>query len=157
MRLPLASDAEIRADLQRNQAFVQDVLGDYRLASFAYPFGDVDVWKKAEIGRHFSISREIWPGVNHGMVDFQQLKAIPLDRRSFDHASAAQALDKAQATNGWVIFFTHDVSDDPSPYGCTPDDLARLLDETLAPGIEVLPVKNAAAKVRFGQQTGPAH
>jgi len=145
------------ADLQRNQAFVQAVLGDYRLASFAYPFGHVDVWKKAEIGRHFSVSRGIWPGVNHGLVDFQQLKAIPLERRSFDHASAARALDKAQATNGWVIFFTHDVSDDSSPYGCTPDDLGRLLDETLARGIEVLPVKNAAAKVRFGQQPGPAH
>ena len=83
------------------------------------------------------------------MIDFQQLSAIPLERRSFDFSYAQEALRRAKDHNGWVIFFTHDVSDDPSPYGTTPSELAMLVDEALANQIEVLPVKSAAGKTRF--------
>ena len=31
-----------------------------------------------------------------------------------------RVFDEAVATNGWLIFYTHDVADTPSPWGCTP-------------------------------------
>jgi hypothetical protein len=48
-----------------------------------------------------------------------------------------------------VIFFTHDVSDEPSPYGCRPGELAGVLQAVIDRGIEILPIKNAAGKMRF--------
>ena len=152
LRLPFTQDVEIIADLARNRDFINDVLDDYRMSTFAYPFGHVDVWKKALIGKEFPVSRGIFPGVNRGRVDFQQLKAIPMERRSFGEEAGLRALDEAVATNGWVVFFVHDVSDDPSPYGCTADTLARMVDAALSRGMAALPVREAAEQVRFGQR-----
>ena len=76
IRLPTASLAEITDDLLRNQEFVQQILGDYTMCSFAYPDGDVSIATKALVGRWFPICRGIWGGVNHRRIDFMQLKAV---------------------------------------------------------------------------------
>jgi len=47
------------------------------------------------------------------------------------------------AERGWLIFSTHDVSDSPTPYGCTPEMFTRVLDWSLASGAIVLPVAEA--------------
>jgi peptidoglycan/xylan/chitin deacetylase (PgdA/CDA1 family) len=148
IRLPSASYTEITDDLLRNQEFVHRVLGDYTMCSFAYPDGDVSITTKALLGRWFPICRGIWGGVNHRRIDFMQLKAVSLER-SFDRAHVEKILDDAKAINGWVIFFTHDISDNPSPYGCRPGQLAGVLQSVMDRGIEILPVKNAAGKMRF--------
>jgi peptidoglycan/xylan/chitin deacetylase (PgdA/CDA1 family) len=149
MRLPGARPEAIDADLTRNADFVRSVLGEYVMSSFAYPNGQVSISTKAQIAARFPIARGIRAGVNEGVIDFQQLRAIPLERRSFDFASAKEAFRRAKARNGWLIFFTHDVSDEPSPYGTTPSELARLVDTAMEEQVEVLPVKSAAGKARF--------
>jgi hypothetical protein len=53
---------------------------------------------------------------------------------------------------GWVILFTHDVAEHPSPFGCTPDMLTRSLEMLTAAEIEVLPVKHAMACAVFGEE-----
>ena len=144
IRLPTSTDEEILDDLDRSRDFIGEALGGYQARSFAYPFGDVTVWKKHLVARRFEVSRGIFPGVNQRLIDLRQLKSIPLERRSFEMEAALTALDVAASSNGWVTFFSHDVSDDPSPYGCTPDELGRLVDAALDRGIRVLPVKDAA-------------
>ena len=52
---------------------------------------------------------------------------------------------------GWLILFTHDVSEQPSPYGCTPAMLAEALARIVDAGIEILPVKHAMAEVGFSE------
>lgn len=148
IRLPSASHSEIADDLLRNQEFVQQILGDYTMCSFAYPDGDASIATKALVGRWFPICRGIWDGVNHRRIDFMQLKAVSLER-SFDRAHVERVLDEAKGTNGWVIFFTHDISEKPSPYGCLPGQLAGILQAVIDRGIEILPIKNAAGKMRF--------
>ncbi len=148
IRLPNATFAEITDDLLRNQEFVQEVLGDYAMSSFAYPDGDVNITTKALLGHWYPLCRGIWGGVNQRRIDFMQLKAVSLER-SFDQAYVERVLDDAKAGNGWVIFFTHDVSDNPSPYGCQPGRLADVIEAVIDRGIEILPIKNAAGKIRF--------
>ncbi len=148
LALPYTKARDLDDDLARNAEFVRSTLDNYEMSSFAYPFGFVSIPKKAYIGRRFPIARGIWPGVNETAIDFRQLKAISLDP-SLKFDAVTKALDRAQASNGWVIFFTHDVSVVPSHHGVTPPELERILDEVLARRIDVLPMKNAAAKVRF--------
>src|SRR4029077_14628151 len=68
----------------------------------------------------FETCRSIVPGVNSGSVDLQFLHAVPLIERQMDRDGIERAFDEAQATNGWLIFYGHDVTDRPSPYGCSP-------------------------------------
>ncbi|HEY4032082.1 MAG TPA: polysaccharide deacetylase family protein [Caulobacteraceae bacterium] len=149
LRLPDTSAREIQADLERNAAFIADVLPDHRLSSFAYPYGDLDLGKKALLGRRFPICRGIWPGINAGRMDFAQLKAVPLERRSLANLDVEAWLDRVQAERGWLIFFTHDVSDDPSDYGCSRQAFEAAADAVARRGIRVLPVKNAVGLARF--------
>jgi len=149
LRLPATPAAEIEADLQRNAGFVAEVLPDHRLSSFAYPYGDLDLGRKTLIARHFPVCRGIWPGINAGRMDFAQLKAIPLERRSHADLDVEAWLDRAEAMRGWLIFFTHDVSDDPSDYGCFRDAFEAAADAVARRGMRVLPVKNAVGLARF--------
>ena len=61
------------------------------------------------------------------------------------------AVARAAAAPGWVIFFTHDVSEAPSPFGCTPAMLAYALERLAIEGIDVIPVRQAMARVVFGE------
>ena len=149
LRLPETGAADIQADLDRNAEFIAEVLPDQRLSSFAYPYGDLDLGKKALIAKRFPVCRGIWPGINAGRMDFAQLKAVPLERRSLDGLDIEAWLDQAEKARGWLIFFTHDVSDDPSPYGCDRKRFEAVADAVARRGLRVLPLKNAAGLARF--------
>jgi len=52
------------------------------------------------------------------LVDLGRLRAVQL----YDHAISVERLDAlikmAVAESAWLIFYTHDVDDTPSRYGC---------------------------------------
>ena len=52
----------------------------------------------------------------------------------------------AERRKAWVVLYTHDMADTPSPYGCTPAALARLADEAVARGFEVVTVAEGARR-----------
>jgi hypothetical protein len=57
---------------------------------------------------------------------------------------------KAKANNAWIVIYTHDVDDKPSPWGCTPRLFHSVVGQLVEHGIEILPLKNALARVVFG-------
>jgi hypothetical protein len=82
------------------------------------------------------------PGLNVGPTDLVQLRAYPLfgagalDRIHGD-------LKRAARKKAWIIAFTHDVSDAPSPWGTRADDLDALLRLAHKRGFVILPVSAA--------------
>lgn len=125
--LPHLDPAGIRSEALRNRDRLREILPDLRIENFAYPFGYASVPAKRVLREHYATSRSIAPGINRGRVDSQFLLANPLIDGRMDSARVAKLLDAAAARNGWLIFYGHDVAEDPSPYGCSP----RLLDEIL--------------------------
>ncbi|HTK33953.1 MAG TPA: polysaccharide deacetylase family protein [Caulobacteraceae bacterium] len=133
-------------DLDRNSIFLREALGpDAGTFSFAYPYGQLCARTKRLMAGRYPSSRGIHPGVNGAVTDLAQLKAIPLERRSWRAATVQRWIEAAKVQKGWLVFFSHDVSDDPSPYGCTPAMLEHALASARAAGFDVLPVKEALA------------
>lgn len=147
---PAEGPARLRASVAENARYFQERLGDVRPVSFAYPFGDVNFAIKAAAASLFPIARGVRRGINSKRMDFSELRANPLDKRWEASTDIAALVEAARAANGWLIFFTHDVQKNPTPEGCDPDRLARTLDAVLEAGFEVLPVKSAAARAKFG-------
>jgi peptidoglycan/xylan/chitin deacetylase (PgdA/CDA1 family) len=143
------ASAALEQDADRNQAFIRDRLGDYPLSSFAYPYGDVSPRTKLLFSRRFPTSRGIQRGVNAGWIDLAQLKAIGLEHKAWNPAAIERAVDEAVRRNGWIIFFTHDVSETPSPFGATPEMLDHALASVRKAGVDFLPVKHALARAVF--------
>jgi peptidoglycan/xylan/chitin deacetylase (PgdA/CDA1 family) len=135
-------DAEtLNAEIARNQEYLRSLDASIRIENFAYPFGYGSFVRKRQLKTVFKSCRSIVPGVNSGTVDLQFLRATPLIDRRIGHDGIERAFDEAQTDNGWLIFYTHDVADEPSPYGCSP----ALLNEALeAASRRKIPVLNMA-------------
>ena len=147
---PEVATADLLADAERNAAFLAERLGDGGVSSYAYPYGEASPRSKAVMASRFATARGIGKGVNAGVIDLAELKAIPLEVRRWRPDEIDAAIAKAKALRGWLIFFTHDISDAPAPFGATPDMLVHLLDRLTAEGVEILPVKHAMARAVFG-------
>jgi peptidoglycan/xylan/chitin deacetylase (PgdA/CDA1 family) len=135
----------LNAEIDRNQQYLRSLDPSIRVENFAYPFGYGSFVRKRQLKTVFKSCRSIVPGVNSGTVDLQFLRAMPLIDRRIDREGIARALDEARTRNGWLIFYTHDVADAPSPYGCSP----ALLNEALeAASRRKIPVLNMAEALR---------
>jgi peptidoglycan/xylan/chitin deacetylase (PgdA/CDA1 family) len=122
-------DAEtLRAEIEHNQQYLRSLDSSIRIENFAYPFGYGSFVRKRQLKGVFKSCRSIVPGVNSGDVDLQFLRAMPLIDRRIDRDGIERAFDEAETANGWLIFYTHDVADEPSPYGCSPSLLNHALE-----------------------------
>jgi peptidoglycan/xylan/chitin deacetylase (PgdA/CDA1 family) len=137
--------ATLSAEIERNQQYLRSLAPSIRIENFAYPFGYGSFVRKRQLKTVFKSCRSIVPGVNSGTVDLQFLRAMPLIDRRVDRDGIERAFDQAQIANGWLIFYSHDVADQPSPYGCSP----ALLNEALeAASRRKIPVLNMAEALR---------
>jgi peptidoglycan/xylan/chitin deacetylase (PgdA/CDA1 family) len=139
-------DAEtLSAEIEHNQQYLRSLDASIRIENFAYPFGYGSFVRKRQLKTVFKSCRSIVPGVNSGDVDLQFLRATPLIDRRIDRDGIERAFDQAETTNGWLIFYTHDVADEPSLYGCS----RALLNEALeAASRRKIPVLNMAEALR---------
>jgi peptidoglycan/xylan/chitin deacetylase (PgdA/CDA1 family) len=137
-------------DIEANRSFIRETLGDCALSSFAYPYGAVSLDAKMFYARHFFTCRGVFAGLNSGLIDFSELKAVGIESRQHDMGRVRALIDEAKASNGWLIFFTHDVDPNPSAYGCKPNDLEDVIMALQDAKVETLPVKAGAARAMFG-------
>ena len=142
---PAMAPEALEADLARNAAFLGEAAGLTGPFSFAYPFGLVSTRTKRLAGARYPSARGIHPGVNGRDSDLSQLKAIALERRSWRPDVVERWVETARAEQAWLVFFTHDVGEDPSPYGCTQAMLEHALAAVTAGGFDLAPVKQALA------------
>lgn len=137
------TEAAMEAELRKNRGFLLGLDSSIRIENFAYPYGTGSVLRKRQLGELFHSSRGILPGVNSGNVDLQYLRAVPLIDQQIDRDGIDRAFDEATASNGWLIFYGHDVEATPSPYGCSPELLRHALDAAARRNIPALSVANA--------------
>lgn len=149
VRLPGMPRSLIERSVLRNRQFMRAAIAaDFTPSSFAFPYGDISLASKWQLQAHYPVCRWILPQVNRATIDLGRLSAFPIETRDLDMARIASALDDAARCNGWVIFFTHDVSEAPTPYGCQTAAFETIVGMVRARGIEVAPVTDAAARVR---------
>ncbi|HMK88167.1 MAG TPA: polysaccharide deacetylase family protein [Methylocystis sp.] len=154
LRVSTCARAQLEQDLERNARFVAERLGDVRLSTFAYPFGDIGLGAKLQLQGRFAACRSSFPGLNRGVADLGALKAERLYSGRVDAASVERSVEAAASANAWLIFYTHDVSEDPSAFGCTPTLLETALKAANAAGCEILTVRNALGRIAFRPASG---
>ena len=136
-------EASLADEIVRNRDYFRALDPSIEIKTFAYPFGYGSFARKPQLRSEFQTCRSIVPGVNSGSVDLQFLHAIPLIDRQMTPDRIERAFDEAQATNGWLIFYGHDVADPPSAYGCSPDLLAHALEAAARRKIPALTMAEA--------------
>jgi peptidoglycan/xylan/chitin deacetylase (PgdA/CDA1 family) len=149
-RAPKQGSATLIDDIERNAAFVEDVLGAPLATSFAYPYGDVSLRVKRLISARFAVGRGIVGGDNAGTIDLSEIRAVGLERQTWSPERVEAIIRRAARRRAWIVFFTHDVSEAPGPFGATPAMLNHALDVLQSEAVEVLPVRDCAQRALAG-------
>ncbi len=118
---------EYERNIIKNKEKSVELLGGYKLNNFSYPYGKGSFKLKRRIFKYFRSLRGILPGINVGWVDFGELRCNRLYTSTIDLSSVKELIQENKLKNGWLIFYTHDVCGNPSPFGCTPELLEKVV------------------------------
>jgi peptidoglycan/xylan/chitin deacetylase (PgdA/CDA1 family) len=146
--------AALRADLDRNRAFLTGTIGGPPPESFAFPFNAMSPFATGELRRRFRSARGGREGINRGPVDPMLLRAVEIRSPDAHARGLTRWIDDAVESPAWLIFFVHDIAEPHTDYGTTPEIFDALVAHALARGAAVLPV--AAALDRLGVPRRPA-
>jgi peptidoglycan/xylan/chitin deacetylase (PgdA/CDA1 family) len=136
-------------DAERGRKAIEEVSGA-PAGNFAYPFGHVNLRAKRVVGTRMASARGIFPGFNGPEIDLNLLQANAL-YGDLDGSSQAEHLILQNAKErGWLIFYTHDVRNGPSPYGCTPALFEFAVSVAARSGSRILTVQQALAEDESG-------
>jgi len=129
------------ADAARNTEELQGL--GAQIDSFAYPYGEASPASKTALGRRYASLRGVQRGINRHGADRHLLKAVGIDGGQAGIDTALQFAKELSDAPGWLIYYVHDIQDDPTPWGCTPEQFNRVLDAIAASGSDVLTVGDA--------------
>ncbi|MBS7697321.1 MULTISPECIES: polysaccharide deacetylase family protein [unclassified Chelatococcus] len=141
------SAAELAAQCDANHAALSAICGPIDLPNFAYPFGRQSLPRKLDLQRRFMSCRSVYEGVNAGRIDRAMLRVTELYDRTLTREKLTRTLDAAAAQSGWVIFYTHDVTETPSWIGASPGLMVDVIKAVTARGFACVTVKEALARM----------
>jgi peptidoglycan/xylan/chitin deacetylase (PgdA/CDA1 family) len=141
--------------VERNKKALHGILPGSKFRTFAYPISEPKPGVKSRLGKYFMCCRGGGQTSNVGMADLNLLKACFLDRRTgVDKHFIKRLIDYNTSYRGWLIFVTHDVTDDPSPYGCTPKFFGEVVECAARSGALLLPVERACENLQASNSEG---
>ena len=140
-----ADAASIQADIERNL----DVLSEWGApapTTFAYPYGDVSFAAKRVTSSRFGVSRALHKGLIRSGTDLNQAPAVGIEGPA-GGVVCRRWLEYAVHQKAWVIFYTHDIRDEPSDVGCTPRAFRELVDSARSFNCDIVTVAEGARRV----------
>lgn len=141
------SHIEAMAETKRTRETFTRICGKGEFRNFAYPFGVVSMPRKLQLQGDFDSCRGIYQEINARSVDLGLLRAFELYDRTLTPLGVERLLDETVRCNGWLVFYTHDVVDNPSWIGCTPKLLDHAVRAAKQRGIECVSIAEGLARV----------
>ncbi len=137
----------ILSDCKKNTDELQQILGTKSIDHFAYPFGMVSLSGKKVLGKKYKTLRTTDHGVNYGLTDLTHLRAVSLCSNTFDRHTIKKVIEEGVKNNAWVIFFTHDIKENPSRWGTNTGDFEWVVKQCLKQNADVLNTRQAFNKI----------
>lgn len=131
-------------DVQRGRNALRD-MNLPTSGNFAYPYGDATMSSKKALATVTTSCRSVIPGINGPEVDLNLLRANALYGNTDKIAFVENLLRRNEAQKGWLIFYTHDVCERPSAFGCTPGLLEAVVSRAIRGGNHILTVAEVLA------------
>lgn len=134
--------------LEENQRALSDLLPETKFQTMSYPISTTPrPVTKRRTGRRFTCCRAGGQRINVGSVDLNYVYSFFLDRYRDRIAEIGALIDHNRTERGWLIFSTHDITKQPTRYGCTPEFFTEVVRMSVQSGARVLPVAKALLEV----------
>ncbi|MES0882012.1 polysaccharide deacetylase family protein [Roseibium sp. SCP14] len=141
----------LRSEIVRNDGHQLEIQPGLRTENFAYPYTNATPRARKELLRRFKTCRGGQLGINRGLIDPGYLHTVEI-RPDYSEEWLLSWIDDVRKQPGWLIFFTHDVAEAPSQYGCYTHVLKNLVEHALELELDVLPVRDALQKLNLSEQ-----
>lgn len=115
------------ADVAKGREAISEFNGSSAPHHFCYPFGHFRAPLISWVRRGMASCRCTVHGINLSPINLGLLLANPLYSGQIDFARIEHLMQLNVVKRGWLIFYTHDVRDRPSPVGCTPKDFEKVV------------------------------
>lgn len=131
------------ADMKKNRTEMEKLIPGTQLRNFSYPFGAQTRPLKKYASTRYRSARGIEEGINAQGTDLYNLKTVKLyeSKHSLDYIF--RKLDEAEKNNGWLIFYTHDVDEKFTDWGCSPAYFEAVVHDCAKRGITVATINGA--------------
>jgi peptidoglycan/xylan/chitin deacetylase (PgdA/CDA1 family) len=136
-------------ECRRNRELLGALCPGIALTNFCYPFGKTSFARKLQLANSFASCRGIYEGINAGIIDLALLRVVELYDRTLTADKLQRVLNETRERKGWLIFYTHDVTDPPSWIGCSPDLLRTVVKAAQAAQLRCLPVRDALTAIGY--------
>lgn len=133
---------DFEASILKNRRAAEQHVPTVSLKSFSYPITWPRPASKRRIASLFECARGGGQTFNVGVVDLNYLKGFFIEQSRDDLDAIKHVIDDNVQAIGWLIFATHEVSDTPTRFGCTPALFERIVDYAEKSGARVLSVRD---------------
>ncbi len=134
-------------DVQRGEGAIRRTGDVEPSGNFAYPYGEVTLQAKKLLGPRMKSSRGTVGGFNGPEVDLNFLRANSLYGDADQSDSAKKLILKNTERRTWLIFYSHDVSHNPSAFGCTPALLEEVVSFAAERGTRIMTVADVVSQI----------
>jgi len=135
--------SELETEYFRNQSTLKMIDDKIVVRNFAYPYGDLSFGARRYLEMQYDSCRSVDHGINHRTAYLGSLKSWALENSSIDRKKITALIADTIRTNGWLIFVSHDVTDQPSKYGVDPELLAFAVQVGRRSGCQLVTVDEA--------------
>jgi peptidoglycan/xylan/chitin deacetylase (PgdA/CDA1 family) len=141
-------EAIFEASVLKNGRALYEVCPHAALETLSYPYGNPSPAAKRVGAKYFTCARGGGQTLNSGWADLNNLRAFFIEQ-SRDHLpNMIDLIRRNRDIAGWLIFATHDVCSQPSPFGCTSQLLGEVVQAAVESKARVLPIGAAWRFVR---------
>lgn len=141
------ASAAYRGEIVDGHTALGRLVGGNISPHFSYPFGHMTFGVKRVVGEVTATCRSTYHGVNGPVADLNLLFAHRMYGPKGSLPLIEQVIARGVQPGRWLIFYTHDVAERPSPYGCTPDFFATVVRWAVASGAKLMTVGAALATI----------
>jgi len=126
-----------------NQRALERLYPGTLFQTFSYPISPPRPHTKRSIGRYFACCRGGGQTLNVGRTDLNYVAAFFIEQSRHNPGDLLRLIEQNCRTPGWLVFATHDVDQNPTPYGCTPGLFETIVRSAVQSGARVVPVVQA--------------
>jgi peptidoglycan/xylan/chitin deacetylase (PgdA/CDA1 family) len=138
---------KIKEDLITNQSILKELRLNTSFESFSYPYGEQTIISKKVVSGMYKSCRGTDNGINYGKVDLNSLRSVKLYEKKSSLEDIDSLLDQFDNKGGWLIFYTHDVQENFSAGGCSPEYLEAVVKKSIEHGFEIKSIKQAVSSL----------
>jgi peptidoglycan/xylan/chitin deacetylase (PgdA/CDA1 family) len=143
--------AAFEESVLRNRSALSALVPGAEFNSLSYPISEPRPLTKRNAAKHFLCCRGGGQTFNCGTADLNRLAAYFLEKSRDNIQAVKTVIDENRQARGWLIFATHDIADNPSPYGCTPRFFEDVVEYSISSGASILPVAESFEMLRSGR------